>query len=124
MHLLIVEDALVDDEEDEEDDDDDDDDDDDAMRGPSPRYLRGARRKGGRGGGWRGGGRGSDTLEVAARRGGRPPPRTHFCTNSEPTMRMKQAVVALATALASMVLPVPGGPYMSTPRGGSMPICA
>ena len=52
-----------------------------------------------------------------------PSPR-YFCTNSEPTTRMKAAEVALATALASMVLPVPGGPYMSTPRGGSMPICA
>ena len=51
-----------------------------------------------------------------------PSPR-YFCTNSEPTTRMKAAVVWCATALASMVLPVPGGPYSSTPRGGSMPIC-
>ena len=29
--------------------------------------------------------------------------------------------MALATALAIIVLPVPGGPYMSTPRGGSIP---
>lgn len=31
----------------------------------------------------------------------------YFCTNSEPTTRMKEADVALATALTSMVLPVP-----------------
>ena len=47
----------------------------------------------------------------------------YFCTNSEPTTRMKAAVVWCATALASMVLPVPGGPHSRTPRGGSMPIC-
>ncbi|PHH84284.1 hypothetical protein CDD83_2200 [Cordyceps sp. RAO-2017] len=51
-----------------------------------------------------------------------PSPR-YFCTNSDPTTRMKLAVVELATALTSIVLPVPGGPYSSTPRGGSMPIC-
>lgn len=50
-----------------------------------------------------------------------PSPR-YFCTNSEPTTRIKFAVVLLATALTSMVLPVPGGPYRRTPRGGSMPI--
>mmetsp|Transcript_18558 Transcript_18558/g.63251 ORF Transcript_18558/g.63251 Transcript_18558/m.63251 type:complete len:233 (+) Transcript_18558:289-987(+) len=50
-----------------------------------------------------------------------PSPR-YFCTNSEPTTRMNAAVVWCATALASMVFPVPGGPYSSTPRGGSMPI--
>lgn len=31
----------------------------------------------------------------------------YFCTNSEPTTEMKEAVVALATALAIIVLPVP-----------------
>lgn len=31
----------------------------------------------------------------------------YFCTNSEPTTRMKLAVVELATALTSMVFPVP-----------------
>lgn len=36
---------------------------------------------------------------------------------------MKDALVALATALAIMVLPVPGGPYINTPLGGSIPIC-
>jgi hypothetical protein len=34
---------------------------------------------------------------------------------------MKLAVVLFATALTSIVLPVPGGPYSNTPRGGSMP---
>ncbi len=33
--------------------------------------------------------------------------------------RMKQASVLLATALAHSVFPVPGGPYSSTPFGGS-----
>jgi hypothetical protein len=51
-----------------------------------------------------------------------PSPR-YFCTNSLPTTRMNAAVVWCATALASIVLPVPGGPYNSTPRGGSIPIC-
>mmetsp|Transcript_23451 Transcript_23451/g.70411 ORF Transcript_23451/g.70411 Transcript_23451/m.70411 type:complete len:327 (-) Transcript_23451:179-1159(-) len=49
-----------------------------------------------------------------------PSPR-YFCTNSEPTTEMNEAVVELATALAIIVLPVPGGPYRSTPFGGSMP---
>ena len=31
----------------------------------------------------------------------------YFCTNSEPTTRMKLAVVELATALTNMVFPVP-----------------
>lgn len=31
----------------------------------------------------------------------------YFCTNSEPTTRMKEADVELATALTSIVLPVP-----------------
>jgi len=38
-----------------------------------------------------------------------PSPK-YFYTNSEPTMRMIEALVSLATALASIVLPVPGGP--------------
>ncbi len=41
----------------------------------------------------------------------------YFCTNSDPTTQMKAAVVWV-TALASMVLPVPGGPYNKTPGGG------
>merc|ERR1719352_692240 len=36
---------------------------------------------------------------------------------------MEAASVWCATALASIVLPVPGDPYSSTPRGGSMPTC-
>jgi hypothetical protein len=32
----------------------------------------------------------------------------YFCTNSDPTTRMKEAFVALATALTSIVFPVPG----------------
>mmetsp|Transcript_95386 Transcript_95386/g.267164 ORF Transcript_95386/g.267164 Transcript_95386/m.267164 type:complete len:234 (+) Transcript_95386:309-1010(+) len=54
----------------------------------------------------------------------RGPSPKYFCTNSEPTMRMNVAVVWFATAFASIVFPVPGGPYNSTPLGGSMPICA
>ena len=50
-----------------------------------------------------------------------PSPK-YFCTNYEPTTRIKVAVVLFATALAIIVLPVPGGPYISTPFGGSIPI--
>ena len=38
------------------------------------------------------------------------PSPTYFCTSSEPITRMKHASVLLATARASSVLPVPGGP--------------
>jgi len=41
--------------------------------------------------------------------------------SSEPTTRKNVADVWLATALASSVLPVPGGPYKITPFGGLMP---
>eukprot|EP00160_Parvularia_atlantis_P015903 Unigene4784_Nuclearia_a/m.14626 Unigene4784_Nuclearia_a/g.14626 ORF Unigene4784_Nuclearia_a/g.14626 Unigene4784_Nuclearia_a/m.14626 type:complete len:383 (+) Unigene4784_Nuclearia_a:128-1276(+) len=51
----------------------------------------------------------------------RAPSPTYFCTSSEPMTRMNVASVRLATARAHSVLPVPGGPYMSTPLGGSMP---
>ncbi len=51
----------------------------------------------------------------------RAPSPTYFCTSSEPMTRIKQASVRLATALASNVLPVPGGPNSSTPLGGSIP---
>ena len=47
----------------------------------------------------------------------------YFWTNYEPTTLMKVAVVILATALAIIVFPVPGGPYIKTPFGGSIPIC-
>mmetsp|Transcript_16541 Transcript_16541/g.32964 ORF Transcript_16541/g.32964 Transcript_16541/m.32964 type:complete len:306 (-) Transcript_16541:610-1527(-) len=40
---------------------------------------------------------------------------------SGPLMRKKKAPVSLATALAMRVLPDPGGPYRSTPRGGFTP---
>mmetsp|Transcript_18451 Transcript_18451/g.46680 ORF Transcript_18451/g.46680 Transcript_18451/m.46680 type:complete len:218 (-) Transcript_18451:677-1330(-) len=53
----------------------------------------------------------------------RDPSPMYFCTSSLPMTRMKHASVRLATARASSVLPVPGGPYMSTPFGGSMPSC-
>ena len=46
---------------------------------------------------------------------------TYFCTSSDPMTLMKHASVRFATALASNVLPVPGGPKSSTPFGGSMP---
>mmetsp|Transcript_67927 Transcript_67927/g.162622 ORF Transcript_67927/g.162622 Transcript_67927/m.162622 type:complete len:202 (-) Transcript_67927:569-1174(-) len=50
-----------------------------------------------------------------------PSPR-YFWISSDPTMRRKVADVWFATALASSVLPVPGGPYRITPLGGLMPI--
>jgi len=43
-----------------------------------------------------------------------PSPR-YFCMSSDPTTRRKVALVLLATALASRVLPVPGSPYRMTP---------
>lgn len=42
--------------------------------------------------------------------------------SSDPTTLRKVADVWLATAFASSVLPVPGGPYRMTPFGGLMPI--
>mmetsp|Transcript_7540 Transcript_7540/g.670 ORF Transcript_7540/g.670 Transcript_7540/m.670 type:complete len:123 (-) Transcript_7540:569-937(-) len=49
------------------------------------------------------------------------PSPIYFYTNSLPITLMKQASVLLATALAVNVLPVPGGPYIKTPLGGSIP---
>ena len=49
------------------------------------------------------------------------PSPTYFWTNYEPITLMKQASVLFATALAVKVFPVPGGPYKSTPLGGSIP---
>ena len=49
-----------------------------------------------------------------------PSPR-YFYTNSEPTTEIKVALVSVATALAIIVLPVPGGPYIRTPLGASIP---
>mmetsp|Transcript_2893 Transcript_2893/g.6567 ORF Transcript_2893/g.6567 Transcript_2893/m.6567 type:complete len:265 (+) Transcript_2893:1021-1815(+) len=40
---------------------------------------------------------------------------------SGPLMRKKKAPVSLATARAIRVLPLPGGPYKRTPRGGFTP---
>mmetsp|Transcript_383 Transcript_383/g.989 ORF Transcript_383/g.989 Transcript_383/m.989 type:complete len:216 (-) Transcript_383:337-984(-) len=40
----------------------------------------------------------------------RAPSPTYFCTSSDPITRMKHASVLLATARASRVFPVPGGP--------------
>eukprot|EP00835_Amoeboradix_gromovi_P000933 NODE_35_length_31537_cov_0.293403.p15 type:complete len:162 gc:universal NODE_35_length_31537_cov_0.293403:15704-16189(+) len=51
----------------------------------------------------------------------RAPSPTYFCTSSLPITLMNVASVLLATALAHNVLPVPGGPYSSTPFGGSIP---
>jgi len=45
----------------------------------------------------------------------------YFCTSSDPDTRMKVQSVWCATARASSVLPVPGGPYMITPLGCAMP---
>ncbi|CAD6234378.1 GSCOCG00001869001-RA-CDS, partial [Cotesia congregata] len=42
----------------------------------------------------------------------REPSPMNFCTNSEPDTRMK---------VHSVVLPVPGGPYKSTPLGWAIP---
>ncbi len=53
----------------------------------------------------------------------RAPSPTYFCTSSLPMTRMKQASVRLATARASSVFPVPGGPYMSTPCSVRLGMC-
>jgi hypothetical protein len=47
----------------------------------------------------------------------REPSPMYFCTSSEPDTRMNVQSVWCATARASNVLPVPGGPYSSTPCG-------
>mmetsp|Transcript_26626 Transcript_26626/g.80717 ORF Transcript_26626/g.80717 Transcript_26626/m.80717 type:complete len:483 (-) Transcript_26626:267-1715(-) len=51
----------------------------------------------------------------------REPSPMYFCTSSEPETRMKVQSVWCATARASSVLPVPGGPCISTPLGCAMP---
>mmetsp|Transcript_10079 Transcript_10079/g.22669 ORF Transcript_10079/g.22669 Transcript_10079/m.22669 type:complete len:229 (-) Transcript_10079:542-1228(-) len=51
----------------------------------------------------------------------REPSPMYFCTSSEPETRMKVQSVWWATARASRVLPVPGGPYSSTPLGCAIP---
>jgi hypothetical protein len=45
------------------------------------------------------------------------PTPTNISTNSEPEIEKKGTPASPATARASMVLPVPGGPTRSTPRG-------
>lgn len=49
------------------------------------------------------------------------PSPIYFCTNSEPLTLIKQQSVWWATALASNVFPVPGGPYNNTPLGWAIP---
>ncbi len=49
------------------------------------------------------------------------PSPMNFCTNSEPTISIKVLLVLFATAFASKVLPVPGGPCRSMPLGGVIP---
>ena len=47
----------------------------------------------------------------------RDPSPMYFCTSSDPDTRMKVQSVWWATARASRVFPVPGGPYSRTPCG-------
>ena len=49
------------------------------------------------------------------------PMPTNISTNSLPEMEKKGTLASPATALASMVLPVPGGPTSSTPLGIEAP---
>ena len=49
------------------------------------------------------------------------PTPTNISTNSEPEMLKKGTPASPATARASSVLPVPGGPTSSTPRGMRAP---
>mmetsp|Transcript_7607 Transcript_7607/g.21620 ORF Transcript_7607/g.21620 Transcript_7607/m.21620 type:complete len:346 (-) Transcript_7607:39-1076(-) len=51
----------------------------------------------------------------------RLPSPMYFCTSSDPETRMKVQSVWCATARASSVFPVPGGPYKITPLGWAMP---
>ena len=48
-------------------------------------------------------------------------PPTYLLIISGPLINMKWASLSLATALASNVLPVPGGPCINTPFGGAIP---
>ena len=52
------------------------------------------------------------------------PMPTNISTNSEPEMEKKGTLASPATALASRVLPVPGGPTSSTPLGRRAPMAA
>ena len=51
------------------------------------------------------------------------PTPTNISTKSEPEMLKKGTPASPATARASSVLPVPGGPYSSTPLGMRAPSC-
>ena len=51
------------------------------------------------------------------------PTPTNISTKSEPEMLKNGTPASPATALASRVLPVPGGPYSSTPLGMRAPSC-
>ena len=50
------------------------------------------------------------------------PTPTNISTKSEPEMEKKGTLASPATALASRVLPVPGGPTSSAPLGSLAPI--
>ena len=50
------------------------------------------------------------------------PMPTNISTNSEPDMEKKGTLDSPATALASMVLPVPGGPTSRMPLGMAAPM--
>ena len=50
------------------------------------------------------------------------PMPTNISTNSEPDMEKKGTFASPATAFASMVLPVPGGPTSRMPLGMEAPI--
>ena len=50
------------------------------------------------------------------------PMPTNISTNSEPEMEKNGTFDSPATALASMVLPVPGGPTSNMPLGMDAPI--
>ena len=50
------------------------------------------------------------------------PTPTNISTKSEPLMEKKGTPASPATALASKVLPVPGGPTSSTPLGSLAPM--
>ena len=50
-------------------------------------------------------------------------PPTYLLMISGPLITMKWAFVSFATAFASNVLPVPGGPWSNTPFGAEIPNC-
>ena len=50
------------------------------------------------------------------------PMPTNISTNSEPDMEKKGTWASPATAFASRVLPVPGGPTSNTPLGSLAPM--